>query len=165
MTNLTHASQKLVAFVQLLQTPGCLELTANVKHLQSEDGLLRPELLVEFEGPDTPLLTARNGELLHAIEHLAAKVLGLESDEHDRISFDADNFKAKRLKELERLATDAVLKVKTTATAYIFPPMMSRERRLLHLALASSGLRSASSGESSRRFVVLYPEGVLPRPE
>ena len=102
---------------------------------------------VRFEGADTPLLTARNGELLHAVEHLAAKILGLEPEEHDRISCDADGFKARRDGEVERLAKVAIVEVRTTATAYVFPPMMSRERRLLHLALAHSGLKSASTGE------------------
>ena len=39
--------------------------------------------------------------------------------------------------------------------------MNSRERRMLHLFLRDSGLRTASSGEGPRRFVVLYPEGYL----
>ena len=34
--------------------------------------------------------------------------------------------------------------------------------RLLHLALADSGLPTASSGLGPRRYVVLYPEGHKP---
>jgi spoIIIJ-associated protein len=42
--------------------------------------------------------------------------------------------------------------------------MSSRERRMLHMFLKDSGLQTASSGEGSRRFVVLYPEGYrIPR--
>jgi len=41
-------------------------------------------LFVEFTGPDTPVLTARNGELLNALEHIATKMLRLEPEEHDR---------------------------------------------------------------------------------
>jgi spoIIIJ-associated protein len=117
---------------------------------------------VEFTGPDTPLLLARNGELLLALEHVAAKILRLESEEHDRISFDAEGFKANRVRELNLSAEAAIQKVRATSQPYAFPPMTSRERRMLHLALASSGLPSASSGEGSRRFVVLYPEGYQP---
>ena len=37
---------------------------------------------------------------------------------------------------------------------------------MLHLFLRDSGLQTASSGEGSRRFVVLYPEGYrIPREE
>jgi spoIIIJ-associated protein len=161
MTNLTDASQKIESLIELLQLGAGLDLTGHIDHPPA-NGASRPELVVELSGPDTPLLTNRNGELLHAIEHIAAKILGLESEEHDRISFDADNFKTKRNAELRRLAEAAILEVRTTATAYVFAPMMSRERRLIHLALASSGLKSASTGERFHRSVVLYPEGVTP---
>lgn len=162
MTTLTKASQKIEALVELLRIRGDFRLTAHIRHLASGQNSQRPELTVELTGPDTPLLTSRNGELLHAIEHIAAKWIGLDPEEHDRISFDAESFKSRRDSELHRLANAAIVKVRTTATAYVFPPMMSRERRLLHLALASSGLKSASTGEPSRRSVVLYPEGVTP---
>ncbi|MDW5265636.1 MULTISPECIES: R3H domain-containing nucleic acid-binding protein [Acidobacteriaceae] len=121
-----------------------------------------PEISVEFTGPDTPLLTARNAELLHSIEHLAAKVLRFEPDQHDRISFDAENFKALRNAELELIAQTGAERVRATNRSYAFPPMNSRERRLLHLALAASGLPTASSSDGPRRFVVAYPEGQQP---
>jgi len=122
-----------------------------------------PEITVEFSGPDTPLLLARNGELLHAIEHIAAKILRLEPEEHDRISFDAEGFKATRSRELDLMAQMGIQKVRTTGQPYSFSPMSSRERRILHLSLAQSGLPTASSGEGPGRFVVLYPEGLEPR--
>lgn len=121
-----------------------------------------PEISVEFTGPDTPLLTTRNAELLHSIEHLAAKVLRLEPEQHDRISFDAENFKALRNAELELMAEAGADRVRSTRRPYAFPPMNSRERRLLHLALAASGLPTASSSDGPRRFVVAYPEGQQP---
>lgn len=121
-----------------------------------------PEITVEFTGSDTPLLVARNGELLLAIEHIAAKILRLEPEEHDRISFDAQAFKATRNQELALMAEIAIQKVQTTGRPFSFAPMTSRERRILHLSLAKSGLPTASSGEGPGRFVVLYPEGLQP---
>ena len=162
MKDLTHASQQLVALVELLQTSGCFNLTATISHLPSTEGSPRPEIVVELTGSDTPLLTARNGDLLHAIEHIAAKILGLEAEEHDRISFDAGGFKATRDRDLQHLVEAAIVKVQTSASAYVFPPMMSRERRFLHLALAHSGLKSASTGEHFKRSVIFYPNGVSP---
>jgi spoIIIJ-associated protein len=123
-----------------------------------------PRLCVEFSGPDTPLLTARNGELLLSIEHIAAKILRLEPEDHDLVSFDAENFKANRDQAINTAAEEAIQKVRATGHPYAFPPMTSRERRLLHLALATSGLSTASSGEGPRRFVVLYPQGYEPEP-
>jgi spoIIIJ-associated protein len=128
------------------------------------DSEIAPQIMVELTGPDTPLLLARNGELLLAIEHIAAKILRLEPEDHDRISFDADGFKATRNRELDLMAEMAIQKVRATGEPFSFSPMSSRERRILHLSLAKSGLSTASSGTGPGRFVVLYPEGVEPAP-
>jgi spoIIIJ-associated protein len=121
-----------------------------------------PDIRVEFTGSDTPLLLAHNGELLHAIEHVAARILRLETEDNDRICFDAENFKANRDRNLQLSAEAAIQKVRATGQPWAFPPMSSRERRMLHLILTKSGLPTASSGEGPRRFVVLYPEGHQP---
>ncbi len=60
------------------------------------DDTAKDRLRVEFTGPDTHLLTARNGELLNAMENIAVKTLRLEPEQHDHISFDADSFKENR---------------------------------------------------------------------
>ncbi|ODU55705.1 MAG: hypothetical protein BGO25_14030 [Acidobacteriales bacterium 59-55] len=128
-------------------------------------GEVSAEISVEFTGADTPLLTARNAELLHSIEHLAAKALRLEPEQHHLISFDAENFKLLRNAELQMMAEVAVERVRASGRPYSFPPMNSRERRLLHLALSASGLPTASTSDGPRRFVVLYPEGQEPSPQ
>jgi len=141
---------------QLVSTPAAI-LTTVV-----EDTPSAPDIKVELTGPDTPLLLAHNGELLHAIEHIAAKILRLEPEDHDRICFDAEGFKAARDRNLQLSAEAAIQEVRATGRPFAFPPMTSRERRMLHLVLAQSGLPTASSGDGPRRFVVLYPEGHQP---
>lgn len=130
----------------------------------SPSALSSPEISVELSGPDVPMLLARNGELLLAMEHIAAKILRFEHEDHDRISFDANNFKLLRHQELRLAAEVAIERVRRTGQPFSFAPMNSRERRILHLELANSGLQTASSGEGARRFVVLYPEGTTTPP-
>jgi spoIIIJ-associated protein len=181
------AAKKIADFLQILVTSGGLELKSNILACNgqvqpnSDDTIgatpavqvppavppsasTSPSIKVDFSGPDTPLLLAQNGELLHAIEHVAAKILRLEPEDHDRISFDAEGFKSARDRHLQLSAEAAIQKVRSTGQPYAFPPMTSRERRLLHLALTESGLPTASSGLGPRRFVVLYPEGAQPAP-
>jgi spoIIIJ-associated protein len=178
-----HAENKIKDYLEVLTNTGSLDLKYEIlacngqvqpntddsvgershsvlSDLQASATL--PCIKVELSGPDTALLLARNGELLHSIEHVAAKILRLEPEDHDQISFDAESFKANRDRELQERAEAAVQLVRTTGRPYSFPPMTSRERRMLHLALAKSGLPTASSGEVPRRFVVLYPEGLQP---
>jgi spoIIIJ-associated protein len=119
----------------------------------------KPAVAVEFAGPDAGLLTARNGELLLAMEHIAAMSLRLAPGEHDQLSFDACGWKAARDRRLAETAEAALLRVHATGVPYEFPPMSSHERRLLHLALEPSGLATASEGDGPLRHVVLGRAG------
>src|SRR5204862_7621956 len=110
-------------------------ITASGKSGSSNGEWSQPEILVELSGPDSPLLIERGGELLRALEHIAAKVLHLEADEHEKVSFDALNFKAMRAEELRLAAEVAAEKVRKTGQPYEFSPMNSRERRMLHLVM------------------------------
>ena len=118
----------------------------------------RPEILVEFVGPDSPLLLERGGELLRAIEFLALEMLRLPGNEHEKVCFDCMNHRGLRLEELRLAATVAAEKVRKSGAPYEFAPMSSRERRIVHLALRDqAGLKTQSEGEGLRRYVVVYP--------
>ena len=119
----------------------------------------RPEILVEFAGPDSALLLERGGELLRALELLALEVLRLPGNDHEKICFDCMNHRAMRLEELRLAANVAAEKVRKTGSPYEFAPMSSRERRIVHLALREQlDLRTESQGEGGRRWVVVYPK-------
>jgi spoIIIJ-associated protein len=123
----------------------------------------KPEVYVDFSGPDSALLLDRGGELLRALELLAFEILRLASGEHEKISFDCKNQRSLRLKELRMAASVAAEKVRQTGTPYHFAPMSSRERRMVHLALRDEAdLRTESDGEGRDRCVVLYPADYKP---
>jgi spoIIIJ-associated protein len=115
---------------------------------------------VELAGPDVPLVTQHNGELLRALETIAAQMLRLDQREHDLVSFDAGNFKALRAQELRLQAEVAADKVIRTGVPFAFAPMNSRERRLLHMSFRDiEGVETASSGEGQDRFLAVFPAG------
>src|SRR5438093_13152280 len=117
----------------------------------------RPEILVEFSGPDSPLLLGRGAELLRAIELLAIEMLRLPGNEHEKVCFDCMNRRSMRLEELRMAASVAADKVRKTGAPYQFAPMSSRERRILHLALRDQTyLRLESAGERLPLWVVVY---------
>ena len=157
------AAQKIAAFLKILTTTGGLRLKYKITAgagARDPDGLEAREIYVEMSGPDAVLLTQRGGELLRALEHIAAKIVRLEAEEHDIVSFDANNFKALRARELKLAAETAAERVRGTSQPYSFAPMSSRERRMLHLAFRDyTDLETESSGEGLRRFVVVYPKG------
>ena len=163
IADLQQAAQKIAGFLSNLNKLGGFRFKYRIT---AGDGARDPEglearvIYVELGGPDTPFLTQHNGELLRALETLAAQMLRLDQREHDLVSFDAGNFKALRAQELRMTAETAAEKVRRTGVPYAFPPMNSRERRLLHLAFKEmEGVESASSGEGQDRFLAVFPAG------
>ena len=168
MEDLAVAAEKVASLMRLLTTTGGLRLKYRITAgagAVDPDGFERRDIYVECKGPDTDLLLTSDGELLRALEHVSAKMLRLEPEDHDRVSFDANGYKAARARALRDAADAAIDEVEDTGEPFRFPPMNSRERRMLHLFLQDSGLQTASSGEGPRRFVVLYPEGYRIPPE
>lgn len=161
-----QAEQKLETFLRQVIRDGGFELQYTIAARgAAPEETAAPDaggFAVDFSGPDVPLLTARNGELLHAIESIAAELLGLAAGEHHLLAFDAEGFRAGRARSLEQAVEQACEGVKRSGRPHAFPPMNSRERRLIHLAAARHGITTASSGEGPRRSVVLYPAGVEP---
>lgn len=159
----SDAAQKIAALLKTLTTAGGLRLKYRITAgagAADPDKLEAREIYVELAGPDSPLLTQRGGELLHALEHVAAKIIRLENEEHDKVSFDANNFKALRARELKMAAETAAEKVRRTGQPYSFAPMSSRERRMLHLAFRSyDDIETSSTGEGVGRFVVAHTKG------
>jgi spoIIIJ-associated protein len=161
--DLQQAAQTIAGFLSNLNKLGGMRLKYRITAgdgARDPEGLEARQIYVELGGPDAPLTTQHNGELLRALETVAAQMLRLDQREHDLVSFDSGNFKALRAQELRQQAEIAADKVIRSGIPYSFPPMNSRERRLLHLTLRSiEGVESASSGEGRDRFLVVYPEG------
>lgn len=164
--NYQAAAETIDAFLKNVTTTGGLRLKYRITAgagAADPHKFERREIYVEIAGPDVDLVLERNSELLRSLEHIAAKTLRLEPEEHDLVSFDAKGYKAMRTQELRLAAETAAEHVRRTNRPYNFAPMNSRERRMLHLALREhADLRSESSGEGLRRFVVLYPKDWQP---
>src|SRR5262249_24351083 len=132
----------------------------------SDDDFETPDVVVKFTGPDADLLLANRAELLLALEHLAMEMLRIPSEDHSRLSLDANDYRLLRIEELRVSAMTAAEKVKRTGVPFRFNPMNSRERRVIHLALRSeASVRSESSGFGPTRQVVVYPAGMASLPE
>ena len=132
----------------------------------SEDDFETPDVVVKFSGPDVDLLLSNRAELLLALEHITMEMMRVPSDDHSRISFDANDYRLLRIEELRVSAMTAAEKVKRTGVPFRFNPMNSRERRVIHLALrGETAVRSESLGSGSARGVVVYPAGMASLPE
>ena len=161
--DLQQAAQKIAGFLSSLNKLGGMRLKYRITAgdgARDPQGLEARQIYVELGGPDVPLVTQHNGELLRALETIAAQMLRLEQRENDLVSFDAGNFKALRAQELRLQAEVAADKVIRTGVPFAFAPMNSRERRLLHMSFRDiEGVETASSGEGQDRFLAVFPAG------
>jgi spoIIIJ-associated protein len=132
----------------------------------AEDDFETPDVVVKFTGPDVDLLLANKAELLLALEHATMEMLRMPSEDHSRLSFDANDYRLLRIEELRLSAMTAAEKVKRTGVPFKFNPMNSRERRVIHIALRNEHeVRSESLGSGPQRQVIVYPAGMASLPE
>jgi spoIIIJ-associated protein len=125
-----------------------------------------PEVVVKFSGADVDMLLENKAELLLALEHVTMEALGIPSEDHSRLCFDAEDYRLLRIEELRVSAITAAEKVKKTRAPFRFSPMTSRERRIIHLALRNeSEVRSESAGMGGFRQVVIYPADMPTPPQ
>src|SRR5437016_11116836 len=83
----------------------------------------RPDILVEFAGPDSSLLLERGAELLRSMALLGMEMLRLPGNEHEKISFDCMGHRNGRIVELRFSASVAADKFRQTGAPYYFAAM------------------------------------------
>jgi len=161
MEDLQQSAQRIADFMKTLTTTGGMRLKFRITAgagAEDPDGFERRDIYVEMKGPDAELFLDRDGEGLRALETIASQMLRLDPMELERVSFDANDFKATKAEEFKSSATNAAERVRESGEPFRFQPMSSRERRILHLVLKQfDDLKTESSGEGPRRCVVLYP--------
>lgn len=171
MTERKYSSSSIATRIDDLLRPVLKNAGFHVKYeiedaQPATDDFETPDVVVKFSGADVDHLLANKAELLLALEHITMEMLRMPSEDHSRISFDANDYRLLRIEELRLSATTAADKVKRTGVPFRFNPMNSRERRVIHLALRSEpAVRSESSGSGPARQVVVYPAGMASLPE
>ena len=134
--------------------------------LHAHPDLEDPDVVVKFKGPDVDLLLGNRAEVLLALEQLTLEVLGIPSEEHSLICFDANDYRLLRIEELRLSAAAAAERVKQTGKPFHFMPMSSRERRIIHLSLRNqTDVKSLSTGMGPWRQVVIMPSDMEQVPE
>jgi spoIIIJ-associated protein len=165
--SVSNIGLKIDGFLGATLEAGGFELEYDIQDVQSgDDDFETPDVMVKFTGPDVDLLLSNRAELLLALEHVTMEMLRMPSEDHSRISFDANDYRLLRIEELRLSAQTAAERVKGTGQPFRFNPMNSRERRVIHLALRNEPeIRSESLGSGPQRQVIVYPAGMASLPE
>ncbi|KPI07788.1 single-stranded nucleic acid binding R3H domain-containing protein [Actinobacteria bacterium OK074] len=113
--------------------------------------------IISDSGRDLQKLVGRDGEVLEALQELTRLAVHRETGDRSRLMLDIAGYRAKKRTELSELGAKAAAEVKSSGEPVKLAPMTPFERKVVHDAVKSAGLRSESEGEEPERFVVVLP--------
>jgi spoIIIJ-associated protein len=115
---------------------------------------------LEITGPQLGMLIGRHGNTLEALNLLFNNSFNAGVRTNRRYyTIDAEGYRAHRADQLKHLALATLERCMRERTPQKLEPMLPSERKIVHLALATSELvRTESEGEEPERRVVVFPK-------
>lgn len=113
---------------------------------------------IQMSSDNNQLLIGKNGQTLKSLEILIKQYILNKYNYHISVSLDVENYKEKRIKNIEYLAKKTAKEVITTKIEVSLENMNSFERRVVHNALSNfKGVTTISEGEDPNRHVIIKP--------
>ncbi len=116
-------------------------------------------LELNIKGDGSGLLIGRHGQTLDALEYVVNRILSRKlNDAALPVSIDTESYRARRRRQLHRMALAKGEQAKREHLTVALEPMPPRDRRIIHLALKDDPLvTTRSSGEGFLRSVEIMP--------
>lgn len=112
----------------------------------------------DLSGEKIALLIGKRGQTLNSLQYLTQLVANRYSDEYLIVVLDAENYRDRRRKTLDRLAERLARKAIQTKKEVVLEPMPSFERKIIHSSLSENELvKTYSSGTEPHRHIVIAP--------
>lgn len=113
-------------------------------------------IFVDIQGKDSGTIIGKRGQTLDAIQYLTSLVVNKENNDYVRVVVDAENYRSKREKTLEKLANRLADKVIKTKRSVRLEPMNPYERKVIHSTLQNnSRVTTRSEGQDPYRRVII----------
>ncbi|MBV8067286.1 MAG: protein jag [Candidatus Eremiobacteraeota bacterium] len=114
---------------------------------------------LEINGPHLAMLIGRHGNTLEALNLIFNNSFNAGVRTNRRYyTIDAEGYRAHRADQLKNLALATLERCMRERKPQKLEPMLPSERKIIHLALATSELvRTESEGEEPERRVVIHP--------
>lgn len=113
-------------------------------------------VFVNIQGKDSGTIIGKRGQTLDAIQYLTSLVVNKDQENYVRVVVDAENYRAKREKTLEKLANRLADKVVKTKRSVRLEPMNPYERKVIHATLQhNSRVTTRSEGKDPYRRVII----------
>lgn len=104
------------------------------------------------------ILIGKDGQTLKALEILSKQYIYNKYNCHIKLNLDVENYKEKRIKNIEYLAKKTAREVRISKVEATLENMNSFERRIVHNVLTDfKGVTTISEGEEPNRHVIIKP--------
>ncbi len=123
---------------------------------QFETNIREEQINIKMYSDKNNILIGKNGQTLMAIQTILRQIVHNEIEVYPYILLDVENYKEKKMSNLERNAKRIAREVLKTKVDVTLDNMNSYERRIIHNALSKyKNLSTASEGEEPNRHIVI----------
>jgi spoIIIJ-associated protein len=113
---------------------------------------------LNIKGDGSGILIGRHGQTLDALEYLVNRMLARKVKDNVPIALDSESYRARRRRQLHRMALSKGEEAKREHTLVTLDPMPPRDRRIIHLALKDDPMiMTRSAGDGFLRAVEIAP--------
>jgi len=136
-----------------------LELMGEKAKSEVVDDSSSESVELNIKGDGSGLLIGRHGQTLDALEYVVNRILARKlKDAAVPVSIDTESYRARRRRQLHRMALAKGEQAKREHLTVALDPMPPRDRRIIHLALKDDPLvTTRSSGDGFLRTVEIMP--------
>ncbi len=126
--------------------------------VQFESSIRDRVINIAMYANNNAILIGKDGKTLKALETLVKQKVMNDYNLPINIFLDVENYKEKRIKNLEYLAKKVAREVRSTKVEATLENMNSFERRVVHNILTDfKGITTTSEGEEPNRHVIIKP--------
>ncbi len=126
--------------------------------VQFESSIRDRVINIAMYADNNAILIGKEGKTLKALETLVKQKVLNDYNVYINISLDVENYKEKRIKNLEFLAKKVAREVRNTKVEATLENMNSFERRIVHNILTDfKGVTTTSEGDEPNRHVIIKP--------
>ena len=117
------------------------------------------KIILNITGEDLGLVIGYRGKTLDALQYLTNLAINKGEEDYLQVVLDAEGYRNRRKKTLEKLAIKMSKKAKSKGTRVKLDPMPPHERKIIHTTLQrKSGVSTHSEGQEPYRKVVIVAE-------
>ena len=145
---INYAKETIIELTKLMG------LTVNLEVRRREDNIT-----IKIFSDHNAVLIGKNGYTIQALQTIVRQIIYNEINQNISIILDVENYKEKKIKNIEHLAKKTAREVAKTKVEAKLDSMNSYERRIVHSILSDDKyVYTESIGEEPNRCVVIKPK-------